>query len=156
MTVKHLIGLVLLTLAIPAVCLTTSLSRRLRDLAFLAMLVGWVVTDRMDIHFFSFDLYRGSTRGVEISLLDILGLGVLVGHLVNPGLGHKRWFWPASLGFMLFYFLYACISVVMSSPKLFGVFELTKILRGILIFLMAAWFIRGERELRLIVLALAC
>src|SRR5437764_965875 len=101
MTFKHMIGLVLLSLAIPAVCLTTTLSRRLRELAFLAMLAGWVVTDRMDIHFFSFDLYRGSTRGIEISVLDILGLGVLVGHVLNPGPNRKRWFWPASLAFMV-------------------------------------------------------
>src|SRR5213080_4757244 len=114
MTFKHMIGLVLLSLAIPAVCLTTTLSRRLRELAFLAMLAGWVVTDRMDIHFFSFDLYRGSTRGVEISALDILGFGVLIGQLFAPAPGQKRWFWPASLGFMIFYFLYCCISVALS------------------------------------------
>ena len=75
MTFKHMLGLVLLSLAIPGVCVVTSASRRLRELAFLVMLAGWVVTDRMDMHFFSFDLYRGSTRGVEVSILDILGLG---------------------------------------------------------------------------------
>src|SRR5438477_9726661 len=155
MTLKHLLGLVLISLAVPAVCATTTLSRRLRELAFIAMLAGWVVTDRMDIHFFSFDLYRGSTRGIEVSILDILGLGVLAGHLINPGAGRKRWFWPASLGFMLFYFGYCCFSVAISSPKLFGVFELSKILRGMLIFLMAAWFVRSARELGLIVVALA-
>ena len=156
MTLKHLIGLVLITMAIPVTCTATTLSRRVRDLAFFGMLAGWVVTDRMDIHFFSFDLYRGSTRGVEISVLDILGLGVLVGHLLAPGSGQRRWFWPASLGFMLFYFLYCCFSVTISSPKMFGWFEVSKIARGILIFLTAAWFVRSERELRLIVLALAC
>src|SRR5437588_12985079 len=128
MTLKHLIGLILIGLAIPSVCLGAALSRRLRSLAFFVMMVGWVVTDRMDIHFFSFDLYRGSTRGIEISILDILGLGVLAGHVINPGAGRRRWFWPASLGFMLFYFGYCCFSVAISSPKLFGVFELSKIL----------------------------
>src|SRR5690349_3194533 len=116
MTLKHLIGLVLISLAVPAVCATTTYSRRLRDLAFFIMLAGWVVTDRMDIHFFSFDLYRGSTRGVEISVLDILGFGVLVGQLLHRAPGQKRWFWPASLGFMLLFFLYGCFSVSISSP----------------------------------------
>src|SRR5437588_1084804 len=156
MTLKHLIGLILIGLAIPSVCLGAALSRRLRSLAFFVMMVGWVVTDRMDIHFFSFDLYRGSTRGVEISVLDILGLGVLVGQLAHPSSAGKRWYWPASLLFMLFYFFYCCVSVAMSSPKLFGMFELTKILRGMLIFLTAAWFIRSEKELGLLVMALAC
>lgn len=156
MTLKHMLGLVLLGLAIPGVCAATTASRRLRVLAFLVMMAGWVVTDRMDIHFFSFDLYRGSTRGVEISILDILGLGVLTGELLNPGPGRRRWFWPASLGFMLFYFFYCCFSVAISSPRMFGIFELSKILRGIFVFVLASWFIRGERELRLLVLGLAC
>jgi len=155
MTLKHLIGLVLLSLAAPAVCVTTSFSRRIRELAFFVMLAGWVVTDRMDIHFFSFDLYRGSTRGVEVSILDTLGLGVLVGQLVRPVPGQKRWFWPASLGFLFFFFLYGCFSVAISTPKMFGVFELSKLLRGIFIFVTAAWFIRSERELKILVLALA-
>src|SRR2546430_634145 len=135
MTLKHLFGLLLISLAIPAVCVVTSASKRARNIAFFLMLAGWVVTDRMDIHFFSYDLYRGSTRGIECSLLDILGLGVLIGQLVHPAPGQKRWFWPASLGFMLFYFLYGCFSVAISTPKMFGAFELSKILRGILIFL---------------------
>src|SRR5437867_1134197 len=155
MTLKHLLGLVLISLAVPVVCVATSTSRRTREAAFFLMLAGWVVTDRMDIHFFSFDLYRGSTRGVEISVLDILGLGVLVGQLAQTPAGQKRWFWPASLGFMLFYFLYCCFSVAISSPRMFGAFELSKILRGILIFVMAAWFVRSERELAILVLALA-
>src|SRR3954454_9686681 len=125
MTLKHMLGLVLICLAIPGVCLATTVSRRLRELAFVVMMAGWVLTDRMDIHFFSFDLYRGSTRGVEVSVLDILGLGVLVGQLVQPGRGQVRWFWPASLGFLLFYLLYGCFSVAMSSPKMFGFFELS-------------------------------
>src|SRR2546429_137602 len=125
MTLKHMLGLVLICLAVPGVSVLTTISRRFRDLAFLLMLAGWVVTDRMDIHFFSFDLYRGSTRGIEVSLLDILGLGVLVGHVARPGAGRTRWFWPASLGFMLFYLLYACFSVAISTPKVFGVFELS-------------------------------
>src|SRR5437588_12242289 len=118
MTPKHLLGLVLICLGIPAVCLVTALSRRLRNVAFFVMLAGWVVSDRMDIHFFSFDLYRGSTRGVEISPLDILGFGVLVGQLLQPAPGRKRWFWPASFGFMILYLLYGCFSVSISSPNM--------------------------------------
>src|SRR5437588_12810027 len=124
MTLKHLLGLLLISLAVPGVCLVTTFSRRARNVAFFLMLAGWVVTDRMDIHFFSYDLYRGSTRGIELSLLDILGLGVLVGQLLHPPPGQRRWFWPASLGFMLFYLLYCCFSVAISTPKMFGVFEL--------------------------------
>jgi hypothetical protein len=46
--------------------------------------------------------------------------------------------------------------VAIAEPKLFGLFELSKILRGVVVFLAAAWFVRGERELAILVLALCC
>ena len=55
-----------------------------------------------------------------------------------------------------FIFLYACFSVAISDPKLFGLFELSKMLRGMIVFLAAALFVRSERELRMLVVALAC
>jgi hypothetical protein len=57
---------------------------------------------------------------------------------------------------MLLYFFYCCLSVMISDPKLFGFFELSKILRTIIVFLAAAVFVRSERELRLLILALGC
>jgi hypothetical protein len=55
---------------------------------------------------------------------------------------------------MLVFFAYACFNVGIADPKLFGLFELSKMMRGLIIFLAVAFFVRGERELRLFLLGL--
>ncbi|MEW6306711.1 MAG: O-antigen ligase family protein [Verrucomicrobiota bacterium] len=156
METKDLIGLTLMITVVPAAVLVCCLSRRAQEAAFFLLTAGTVITEKADINFFTHYWYRGTTRGVEFSFVDVLAIAVLVSSLLVPRPGQKRWYWPASLGFLLFYFAYACFSVVISDPKVFGLFELSKMFRGILVFLAAAWFVRGERELAIFVFALAC
>ena len=56
---------------------------------------------------------------------------------------------------LLLYTLYAGLSVVVSNPKLFGVFELSKMLGGLVVFLAAAAYLRTIREWTVLVVALA-
>src|SRR5436190_3508391 len=112
------------------------------------------MTEDFDINFVSRDFYRGTTRGFEFSLVDILSISLLVSGLLVPRRGQSRAFWPASLGFMLLFFCYACFNVGIADPKIFGLFELSKMLRGLTIFLAVAFFVRSERDLRLFILAL--
>lgn len=156
MASKDLIGLTLVLFAIVAVTLTCCVSRRARDVAFFLMTALAAVSDKLDINFDSHYWYRGTTRGFEYSVMDVLAVGVLAGSVLFPRPGEKRWFWPAGLGFMLLYFAYAGANVACADPKIYGLFELSKILRGLVFFLAAAMFIRGERELAILVLALCC
>jgi O-antigen ligase len=55
---------------------------------------------------------------------------------------------------MILFFLYACFNVGIADPKLFGLFELSKMIRGMTIFLAVAFYLRSERELRLLILGL--
>jgi hypothetical protein len=87
-------------------------------------------------------------------LVDILSISLLASAILAPRRGQSRGFWPASFGLMLIFFCYACFNVALADPKIFGLFELSKMLRGLTIFLAVAFFVRGERELRLFVLAL--
>ena len=48
-----------------------------------------------------------------------------------------RFFWPRSLGLILLLFGYQCFSVASSQPQIFGVFELTKTVRALVVFLAA-------------------
>jgi len=57
---------------------------------------------------------------------------------------------------MFLFFAYACGNVACADTKIYGLFELSKILRGLVFFLAAAMFVRGERELSILVLALGC
>ena len=156
MELKDLVSFFLIAIAIPAAVVVTCLSHRARDAAFVLMTFGCVITDKLDVNFATRFWYRGSTRGFEFSFIDILAISVLVSSLLLPRPGRSRWYWPGSLGFLVLYLFYCCFSVSISDPKLFGLFELSKIVRSIIVFLAAAMFVRTERELCLLVFALGC
>ena len=50
---------------------------------------------------------------------------------------------------------YCVVNVAISEPRLFGLFELSKMARGLMIFLAVAMYVRSERDLRLLLVALA-
>src|SRR5258706_1424811 len=150
---KDLIGLVLVVIGVSGGILLTCISSRARDLFFIGMVLLAPMTEDYDVNFVSRDFYRGTTRGFEFSLVDILSISLLAGLLLVPR-GRSRGYWPASLGLMLLFFCYACFNVGIADPKLFGLFELSKMLRGLTIFLAVAFYVRGERELRFFIFAL--
>src|ERR1051325_7007877 len=151
---KDFIGLILLLVAASGGILLACLSHRVRDIFFFLLVTFSAVTELIDINFASHDWYRGTTRGFEVSFVDVLSISLLASAILRPRPGDRRWFWPASFGLMLIYFLYAGFCVGIADPKIFGLFELSKMLRGLVVFLAAALFVRGERELRLFVFAL--
>jgi len=156
MEAKDLIGFCLFFGATLAGAVATGFSLRARDAVFFLMIALAAISYKLDVNFHSHYWYRGTTRGFEFSLVDILAWSVLISSFLFPRAGEPRWFWPGGLGLMLLFFLYACGNVVFSDPKIYGVFELSKMLRGILIFLAAAMFVRSERELAILVFALGC
>jgi hypothetical protein len=156
MDANHIIALAMLLLAIPAAILVATISQRARDAAFFTMVAATVITDRVDVNFLSQFWYRGTTRGLEFSLVDLLAISVFAGCILRPRPGNPRFFWPASFGLMLVFFLYAVVSVAISQPQMYGVFELSKMVRGLFCFLAAAMYVRSRRELAILVLALGC
>ncbi len=156
METKDVIGLMLLFAAALAGVGVTCISRHARDAAFFLMIATAVIAERLDINFFSRYWYRGSTRGVEISFVDIIAVSVLVSSFLLPGRGNSRWRWPAGLLPMLLFFFYALAATLAIEPRIFSLFELSKMLRGLVLFLAVFMFVRSEREIRLLVLALCC
>lgn len=156
METKDYVAFILLATALLGGVTLTCVSRHARELAFFAMISLSVVAERFDVNFFSRYWYRGSTRGVEISLIDIIALSVFISSFLFPGIGNSRWRWPAGLGFILLFLGYAFGATMMSDPKLFGFFELSKMVRGLVFFLAAAFFVRSEREVQIMVLGLCC
>jgi hypothetical protein len=151
---KYLIGAVLMLIGTGGGVLLTCISKRVRDFFFVAMIFLAPMTEDYDINFLSRDFYRGTTRGIEISLVDILSISLLVSSVLFPRRGQSRFFWPASFGFMLLFFLYCCFNVAIADPQLFGLFELSKMVRGMTIFLAVAFYLRSDREMRLLIFSL--
>ncbi len=156
MEIKHIIAIALIVVLTGAGIMAASIAQRARDIMFFLMVAGAVVTERMDVHFFSHAWYRGTTLGIEISLIDILAVSIFAASLLVPRYRGPRWYWPAGLGVIGAYFLYCCFSVLISEPKIFGVFELSKIVRGLVFFLAAASYVRTKRELPWLVMGLVC
>src|SRR5207247_337752 len=51
-------------------------------------------------------------------------------------------------------FFYCCFNVAIADPRIFGLFELSKMIRGMTIFLAVAFFVQSEREMKLLLLGL--
>lgn len=159
MKLTHAFALMMIPFLGLACSVLATWSLRLRDCFFFFIMLCVILTERMDVNFFSQAWYRGTTRGVEISLIEIVAFGLLMGCLIGrrrQGFYRSKWFWPGSLLLMLLYFVYSAVSVVISDPKMFGGFELTKIAGSILVFLAAAMYLRTKREWTIMVVALAC
>src|SRR5471032_800059 len=152
----HAIALMLIPFLTLAGAVAATWFQRVRDIFFFLMVSLAVFAERMEVNFFSEAWYRGTTRGIQVTLLEILAFGLLAGCWLGRRDDARRWFWPASLGVMLVYLVYAVVSVVISEPKLFGAFELSKMLGAILVFLAAAAYVRTPREWTLLLVALGC
>jgi len=151
-------------LCVPVGILLVMLSRRIHAICFGALIFGTTNTTAflslpipMDINFLSREWYRGTTRGIEVSYLDLLTVIVLIGTIVvRSREGRKPFFWPKSLGWMLAFLAYCCLhTIAIADPKLFALFEISKTIRGIAVFYAVALFVRSNRDLEVFLWALS-
>ncbi len=154
MDTKYIIAAVGLFGATCGGVLLGCLSHRVRDGLFFLMVTMSAVTENWDVNFMSREWYRGTTCGFEVSIVDVFAISLLVSAILVPRRGEKRWFWPASLGLMLIYFLFTSFCVAISDPKIFGLFALSKLVRGMIVFAATALYVRRERELKLFLFAI--
>jgi hypothetical protein len=155
MDTKTLFGLTVIPIAFLGGILAAGISGRIRDLFFVMLVFLSPLIERLDLNYISREWYRGTSRGFEICIPDIFAVSLLVAMLFVPRKDGPRIFWPASLGLMLLMLFYACFNVAISEPKLFSLFELFRMFRGLLLVLAVAFYMRSERELRLFILGLA-
>ncbi len=154
MTYKELFGLTVVPLVMLAGIIAACASKRVRDVFFVLLVFLAPMIEHLDVNFVSHEWYRGTSRGFEVSLLDVFAVGLLVSSLLVPRRGESRGFWPVSLGIMLLFFAYACFNVAVSEPQIFGCFGLFEMFRGCMVMLAVAFYLRTERELRLLLITL--
>lgn len=153
METKHYIALVVLLAVGCGTTLITIFSQRMRDLAFLAMVALAVLAERgsFDVNFLGQYWYRGTSRGMGVSLIDVLGLSVLTASLIAPRYARRPWFVPAGFFVYLAYFGYCIFSVTRAWEWTYSLWELVNIPRAMLIMMAGAAFVRTRRELALLV-----
>lgn len=152
---KAIFGLTVIPAAMFGGSVAACFSKRVRDLFFVLLVFMGPMIELWDVNFVSREWYRGTSRGFEVSVLDIMSFSLLASAVLRPRRGESRLYWPASLFPMLLFFLYACFNVAVNEPRLFGYFELFKMVRGLVLVLAIAFYLRSERELRLFVYSLA-
>lgn len=151
---KDLLGLLLLLTSTALISVALIIWPRLRTGAFFLLAAGVAASSWFDLNIYSAYWYRGTTRGFEVTLFDVLAVGLLVSSLIAPREGGPGRFWPTSLGVMLVFLLYCVGRTLTADPIVFGLFEVSKLVRGIVFFLAAAMFVRRERDLSVLVVAL--
>lgn len=152
MDLKTLFGLTVLPAATLGAVITACVSKRLRDMYFIVLVFSAPLIERLDLNYVSREWYRGTSRGFEVAVADVLALALLASSVLVPRAGHRRLYWVPSLGFMLLLFFYACFNVGISEPHLFGLFGLWRLMRGMLLVMAVAFYLQSEREARLLVL----
>ncbi len=152
---KELFGLTVIPAAFFGGTVVACASKRIRDLFFVVLVFSCCLIERLDLNFVSHDWYRGTSRGFEVAVLDVLSVSLLISSVLFPRDGYRRFYWPPAFGLMLLFFFYACFNVAVSDPKLFGLFELSRMFRGLVLVLAVAFYVQSAREVRLLVLGLA-
>jgi hypothetical protein len=154
METKHILALILFSAFGGGALLATTYSQRARDLAFLGMVCFSIFAEKFDVNFFGEYWYRGTSRGMGLSLTDVLAWSILASAAIAPKYPKRQWFWPASLGLLLIYFAYCTFSTVNALNPRFAMWELVNVPRSILIMLAGAAYLRTQREFGVLVLGL--
>lgn len=154
METKYILAAAYLSIAVLGGVTAACLSKRIRDVFFFLLVTMSAVSEKWDVNFVSREWYRGTTCGFEISLVDVFALSLLVSCVLLPREGQRRFFWPGSLGLMILFFLLSIVCVAVAEPKLFGMFALLKLFRGLMVFMAVALYVQSERELKILLLAL--
>lgn len=154
METKHYIGLILMAGLACAGAVVLLIWPRLRTWTLFGVVFGSITT--IDINLFGQYWYRGTSRGLEISVIDVIAFSLVVAEFCAPRYERRKWFWPAGLGLFMAYLIYCTVSVATSTPKIYGVWELGNVARGGLMIMLGALMVRSRRELGVVVAALAC
>ncbi|RKG94887.1 O-antigen ligase family protein [Corallococcus carmarthensis] len=154
METKSLIFLSLGAVVIPAGIAAVGRSARLKHLCAGLLIWGTTHYSARTINFFSREWYRGTTRGFEFCWLDFLWIFLFADELRKRKPGQRLGV-PFALVSMGGFIAYNAVNILLSEPQLFGLFELSKMVRGLMVYAAVAYYVKNEKDLRRIVTALA-
>ncbi|MBR2509962.1 MAG: O-antigen ligase family protein [Lentisphaeria bacterium] len=121
-----------------------TLNRKYMRYAFLAVLLPVMMFNQVSINFFSHETYRGTSRGMEVSLVYLIALAMITGMLI---LYHKKPFMPDG-GSKIYwiYFLLCLPSLINADNTLFSWFELGKMIMMYIVFICTYYYLYNTRD----------
>jgi O-antigen ligase len=168
MDAKYLVFYLALTLGVPAGTLACIFWPRIRRLLVVVMIWSTCLPDQLGINFLSREFYRSMTRGLEITVADLLGI-ILSLSMILKARNVRFKFAPPLTGLFWIYLSIAIATWIATEgslpipsaaelpypffeTSLYPFFEITKILRGLLIYLVIVNYVRTPRDARDIIL----
>ena len=121
---------------------------------FIIIFIQFAKSTSYGLMFFSIEWYRGHTKGVEFTLIDILCVSLLIAMILNqPG---KFKFCPPGLLFYLFFVFAATLSILDTYKPHYTLMATANHLKAALLFITAFNFIKTRDDFRVILWAMAC
>ena len=135
---KYLVFAIAVACTLP-VMVFLLLDRRFIRWSIWELIVPLAVFNRVSINFFSHESYRGSSRGMEVSIIYIAALTLLlIFSIIN---GKRRLLPETGSKIYLGYFLLSLPSLINTPNMLYSFFEIWKMIMVYLVFLAVYYFL---------------
>ena len=116
-----------LVIGIPIIAGATAFFKKLKFLALIAMVTSFLFNAQFSINLLSMEHYRGPVRGFEITMADIIAIGLIIGMLLRTG---SKIVWKPRFTFLLLgFFLFSIVIVYKSEYTIYGWFTIWQLFR---------------------------
>ena len=132
-------------------------SRRVQGWIFATMvfMTSWHIT-KFTLMLHSVEKYRGHSKGFEFSFIEILALSLLIASALARQPSDRSWRWlPPGTGLYLLYCAASWLSLFAAPDTLYGLMAGVRFTKAVIIFIGAFHFIREEKDIHLLLKALA-
>ena len=128
-----------------------TMNRKYMRWAFFAVSLPVMMFNQVSINFFSHETYRGTSRGMEVSLVYLVALAMLIGMLILYRM--KPLFPDAGSKIYLVYFFLCIPSLINADNTLFSWFELWKMIMMYIVFLTTYYYLYHYRDFNSVMIA---
>ena len=147
---KYLIFLITMLGVLPLGYVLT-LNRKYMRYAVYAVILPVMMFNQVSINFFSHETYRGTSRGMEVSLVYLLAVAMLIAMTI---LYRRRPLFPdTGSKIYLVYFLLSIPSLLNAENALFSWFELWKMMMMYIVFLTFYYYLYFTRDFNTVIIA---
>ena len=144
---------IIAALGVPPLGFLLYINKRWLKYAFYAMVVAMAMYHSTSINFFSHEDYRGSARGMEVSVIYLFAASVLIALKLKG----KFKSWCPEVGFKLYilYFLLCVPSMFVAPDRLIAWFEIWKMIMLYIFYLAVYTYLKATDDLKTVLRALA-
>ena len=147
---KYLVFFITLAGVLPMGYILT-LNRKFMRYAVFGLILPVMMFHQVSINFFSHETYRGTSRGMEVSLVYLVALALLLGMLI---LYRKKPLFPdAGSKIYLVYFLLCIPSFINADNLLYSWFELWKMIMMYIVFITMYYYLYYTKDFNTVMIA---